>query len=67
MIHMKPLPNIGERIVVHGMQQKAIVENVTWIESVNDWKIELDWGQFGKSRIWLHDENVVWFRHSSSN
>ncbi len=46
------------------MSQKAIVEDVVWDREINAWKILLDWGEFGKSRVWAHDENRVWFRVS---
>lgn len=67
MRHIKQPPNIGERLVVHGMSQKAIVEDVVWDREINAWKILLDWGEFGKSRVWAHDENRVWFRESINN
>lgn len=49
------------------MSQKAIVEDVVWDGEINAWKILLDWGDFGKSRVWAHDENRVWFRESINN
>jgi hypothetical protein len=64
---MKMLPNIGERLIVHGMTQKAVVDDVCWDDQVNSWKIILDWGEFGKSRVWSHDENRVWYRISTNN
>ena len=61
------LPAVGERLVVHGLRQNAIVKSVEWDLDRSDWKITLDWGIFGNSRVWMHDENNVWFRWSSSN
>lgn len=49
------------------MQQKAIVEDVVWDGEAAAWKILLDWGDFGRSRVWLHDELRVWYRWGSSN
>jgi hypothetical protein len=64
---MRQAPNIGERVVVHGVPQKATVESVTWDAEANSWRVNLDWGGFGKSRVWLHDENKVWYRLSAVN
>jgi hypothetical protein len=66
-MNTKILPEIGERLVVHGMSQKAIVDDVVWDAEVNSWKIILDWGSHGRSRVWAHDENTVWFRWKDSN
>ena len=65
---MKLLPNVGERIVVYGMTHaQVVVESVSWDKEKHDWKVCLDWGEFGKSRVWAHDENTVWFRWKDSN
>lgn len=61
-------PDVGERIVVHGMtQHEAIVSSVVWDVESFDWVIELDWRGLGTSRVKLHDENKVWYRHRSAN
>lgn len=54
---------IGERIVVQGMPQAAFVES---IENADGGRviIHLDWKEFGKSRVYLHDEGTVWIRYS---
>jgi hypothetical protein len=58
---MKQPPKIGERLVVHGMSRfAALVESVEWNADSNDWLIRLDWGNHGKSRVWLHDEGKIW-------
>lgn len=67
MADMKLPPNIGERLVVHGMQQKATVESVEWVPETADWRITLDWGEYGKSRTWVRHEGRVWFRWNTSN
>ena len=65
---MKILPNAGERIVVHGITlAQTTVESVVWDDKKHDWKINLDWGTFGKSRVWAHDENKVWYRWKDNN
>ena len=63
------LPNIGDRIVVHGIDYaKAYVKNVTWNNDQYRWQIELEWdGGFGSSRVYPDDENKVWFRYANAN
>jgi len=65
---MKEFPQIGERIVVHGMlHHEAKVASVIWSATFFDWIIELDWGIHGKSRVKLHDQNKTWYRWSRSS
>jgi len=65
---IKTLPNIGDILVIHGMSGfKATVESVEWSNTDMDWSIGLDWGVYGKSRVWARDENEVWYRLSTSN
>ena len=62
---MRELPKVGERLVVHGMSQyTAVVESVECDRERHGWWIDLDWGSYGKSRVWGHDEDRVWFRWS---
>ena len=65
---MKPPPNIGDKLVVHGMTGFVVrVQSVEWITKEVDWLIRLDWGQYGSSRVWLRDEGSVWRRLSELN
>lgn len=66
-MNTKILPEIGERLVVHGLKHCALVDDVVWDAEVNSWKIILDWGSHGRSRVWSHDENRVWYRWNSHN
>ena len=60
---MKQPPNIGERLVIHGMSRfAALVESVEWNHESRDWMIRVDWGSYGKSRVWQRDEGKVWNR-----
>lgn len=60
---MKSIPNIGDRLVVHGMLGFiATVESVTWDPKSIDWLIIIDWGKYGKSRVWARDEGSIWHR-----
>jgi len=64
---VRELPYLGERVVVHGVRQQATVCDISWDDEAHDWKLSLDWGSYGKSRVWAHDENTVWFRWKDSN
>jgi len=58
---------VGERIVVHGIQHEAVVESVEWDKEAYSWKIFLNWSLLGRSRVWAHDENKVWYRWKDNN
>lgn len=67
-MNTKTPPNVGDRLVVHGLNNfVSIVRSVEWNKLTYDWQINLDWGIHGQSRVWLHDEDTVWFRYSASN
>lgn len=59
-----PPVKIGERLVVSGRPEKATVADITWIVDEARWVIVMDWGEFGKSRVYDHDENKTWFRYA---
>lgn len=62
------LPAIGDRVVVHGIRHvSCVVHSIEWNNEAADWQINLDWGTHGRSRVWCHDENRIWFRYLSSN
>jgi hypothetical protein len=50
-----------------GRPEKAIVNNAFWDETQHRWKIVLDWGVYGMSRVWGDDEGKIWTRPSSLN
>lgn len=65
---MNDLPKIGERIVVHGITEHvAKVSAVTWLANEARYRIDLDWGEHGTSKVYDTDEDNVWYRFSSSN
>jgi len=59
--------NVGDRLVVQGISQAAYVEKVWYDEANARIVIELDWKEFGKSRVYGHDENKVWFKYTNAN
>jgi hypothetical protein len=64
---MNYLPEVGERIVVYGLPQKAKVTSVYWDVTSFDWIINLDWGSDGTSKVKLHDQNKIWYRVLKTN
>lgn len=59
---------IGERIIVNGiMYAQAHVSDVVWSEEESRWVISLDWGEFGKSRVYGYDEDKVWYRWAQAS
>jgi hypothetical protein len=69
---MKPIrfipPVIGERILVERMEEiPTKISKVEWVESEYGYKISLDWGEFGTSYVWGHDEGTVWKRYFNVN
>jgi hypothetical protein len=58
---------IGDRIVVQGIPFPAFVENIEDEPSTARTVIHLDWRQYGKSLVYLHDEGKVWFTYADKN
>lgn len=59
---------VGDRVLVHqwfGM--KIIVERIERDPKTGNVAIYLDWGEFGKSRVWAHDEGAIWRRYENVN
>lgn len=52
----------GDRLIVQGMPFRAIVELIHR-EPAGRVRIILDWGHFGKSGVYEHDEGTVWQRY----
>lgn len=68
---------VGDLVVVKGFKQRTKVSRIFMenargeeTEYENECariRIELDWGEFGKSKVSMHDENVTWFRLENFN
>jgi hypothetical protein len=58
---------IGDRLVVQGSSFPAYVEKIEADPSTASTVLYLDWGSYGKSRVYLHDENKVWYKYSNAN
>lgn len=57
----------GDIIRVYEMEQLAMVEEVWYDKSTARTIIELNWGHFGHSKVYAHDENKIWYVYSSAN
>lgn len=58
---------VGDRLVVQSMPYPAFVERIEMDESTKRTILHLDWKEFGKSKVYLHEENEVWYKYNSSN
>lgn len=58
---------VGDRLVVQGMSFPAYVERIEEEAGTDRTIIFLDWREHGKSRVYLHDENKVWYKYTGSN
>jgi hypothetical protein len=58
---------IGDRVVVYGWELEVRVIDVSWSGEKNGWQFTLDWVGFGRSIVFDHDENVVWYKYETTN
>jgi hypothetical protein len=57
----------GDRLVVHGRPEQAIVVDIVPLPHEGRAAFILDWGPFGLSRVYDHDEGRVWNRYAALN
>jgi hypothetical protein len=58
---------VGDIIRVYQMEQLAMVEKVWYDKLTARTVIQLNWGEFGRSVVYAHDENKIWYIYSSAN
>lgn len=58
---------IGDKIVVQGIMPPATIEKIWYDEKSARQVIELDWEANGKSKVYGHDENQIWYKYSGKN
>jgi hypothetical protein len=61
---------IGDRVVLMNSTMSfltAEVVNVIYDPTEDRTRIDLDWGVHGKSRVYAHDEGVVWCKVENYN
>ena len=59
--------NVGDFVCVKGNPIKAKIEKIWYDESTAREVVELNWGEFGKSRVYMHDLNKTWTHINSNN
>ena len=65
---MRDPPQIGTKIAVTNWEHIPVtVINVQYINKESRYKITLDWGQYGISYVYNHDEGTVWHRKFNIN
>jgi hypothetical protein len=57
----------GDRLVVNGRPEHTTVSDIVPIPSESRTAFILDWGPYGASRVYDHDEGSVWYRYSQTN
>lgn len=58
---------VGDRLVVNGRPERAIVSDIIPIPVEARTAFILDWGPHGASKVYDHDEGNVWYRYSQVN
>lgn len=61
------LPKVGTKVVVYGIMPPATVSDTYYCNKTSRYVIELDWQSRGKSRVYLHDKNNIWYTYKNSN
>jgi hypothetical protein len=64
---MNPPVKDGERVVVHGRPERAIVVGSQYLNIEARWLIKLDWGDHFRSHVYDTDEGKVWYRYAQTN
>jgi len=69
---------VGDRVVVKNFphlkttvsriyKEDANGNETKWDFETADIRLELDWGEHGKSKVYMHDENSVWYLYTATN
>ena len=61
------MAKIGDRLVVQNSPFPVYVERIEEDPTTASTILHLDWKEHGKSRVYAHDENKVWYVYSNSN
>lgn len=62
------LPRSGDRVIIDGWEQLVIkVKSVVYVPNEARYKISLDWGEYGESTVYDHDEETTWRRFNEVN
>lgn len=58
---------IGDRLIVANRDEKVVVEKIYYDEKIAGVVLILDWGVYGKSRVYAHDEGKTWHKYNDIN
>lgn len=59
---------IGDRVVVYGRMETPVYVKDIVDDPENDRTILiLNWGNFGTSKVYLHDQDKTWYEYTESN
>lgn len=59
---------VGDRVIVGDWDYLPVhVESIEKEEGTDRVILRLNWGEHGKSRVYLHEQNETWRLHSSSS
>lgn len=58
---------IGDKVVVYGIMPPATVEKIWYDDKTAREVINLDWSTGGKSTVYSHNENEIWYKYSEKN
>ena len=63
IVNEKAPVSVGDKITITDMIMEdlsPVVSDVRWDADSARWRIELDWGTYGKSSVWSSDKDKVW-------
>lgn len=59
---------IGEKLIVNGITHiPATVESMEFLPNEARWQINLDWGEYGKSKVYSSDYMKIWYKLENNN
>lgn len=58
---------VGDRVIVHGWEHLPVHVDSIQEEPGGRTAIHLDWKEYGKSRVYLHDEYEKWHSLQDDN
>lgn len=63
-----PMIKIGDRVVVSGrMETPVYVKDIVDDPENTQIVLILNWGIWGTSRVYLHDQDKTWYKYNESN
>lgn len=60
-------PQVGSKVTVTALDSYEVTVSAVTPLQDGRIKIYLDWGTYGHSHVWLHDEGSTWSRNTQLN